>query len=65
MHLQARTGRLGSTAPRTVFMGGLDAVVPVHATLRQVVPYNALHQAELLEAKVIKAEVCMGAEFCG
>mmetsp|Transcript_10360 Transcript_10360/g.18005 ORF Transcript_10360/g.18005 Transcript_10360/m.18005 type:complete len:436 (+) Transcript_10360:97-1404(+) len=46
-----------STPPRTVFMSGLNTNVPAHASLRQVVPYDTVRQAELLDCKVVKAEM--------
>lgn len=58
-----RAGSLGlqvgaaSAYPPDVYMGGLDKSVPRNQTLRQVVPYNAIHQAQLLESKVVKAEM--------
>jgi hypothetical protein len=38
-------------------MGSLGITVPRHTTLRQMVPYDTVKQAEQLEHKVVQAEV--------
>lgn len=40
-----------------VEVGGLGVTVPRHTTLRQVVPFDAVQQAERLDRKVQHAEV--------
>ncbi len=49
------TGR--GVYPTEVLMTGLDRMVPRNLTLRQTVPYDVVHQAQVLETKVVKAEV--------
>eukprot|EP00197_Chlamydomonas_leiostraca_P012889 CAMPEP_0202862614 /NCGR_PEP_ID=MMETSP1391-20130828/3592_1 /ASSEMBLY_ACC=CAM_ASM_000867 /TAXON_ID=1034604 /ORGANISM="Chlamydomonas leiostraca, Strain SAG 11-49" /LENGTH=419 /DNA_ID=CAMNT_0049542169 /DNA_START=192 /DNA_END=1451 /DNA_ORIENTATION=+ len=45
--------------PADVLLTGTGQVVPRHLTLRQVVPYDAVRQAEALEQKVSRAEMLM------
>lgn len=45
--------------PADVLLTGTGQVVPRHLTLRQVVPYDAVRQAELLDQKVVRAEMLM------
>jgi len=46
-----------SSYPAEVEVDGLGVTVPRHATLRQVVPFDAVQDAERLERKVVHAEV--------
>ncbi len=52
-----RAPPFATTYPPNVEIGGLNVTVPRHTTLRQVVPFDAVRDAERLDRKVAHAEV--------
>lgn len=57
LQLGSRPRSKGPPYGEVVYMEGLQQVVPRQQTLRQVVPYDTVRKAELLEQKVVKAEM--------
>ncbi|KAJ9506897.1 hypothetical protein QJQ45_002459 [Haematococcus lacustris] len=57
LQLGSRPRSKGPPYGEVVYMEGLQQVVPRQQTLRQVVPYDTVRKAELLEHKVVKAEM--------